>query len=60
MLSALRLNGLRNPMERKDLSINSTEKIPLRSTLHQGTGIFDSFSPDWPGRQFLSEHKTTS
>src|ERR1700761_9480331 len=28
-------NGLRNPMERKiDLSIKTTEKIPLRSTLH--------------------------
>ncbi len=38
-------NGLRDPMERKDLSITMTEKIPLRSTLHQRTGMFRLLLP---------------
>jgi len=40
------LNGLRNPMERKiDLSINPTEKIPLRSTLHHRDRYAQTLSP---------------
>lgn len=49
--SAPTLNGLRNPMERKDLSIKSTEEIPMRSTIHQKTSMFRLFLPPRQSRK---------